>query len=173
MAVAIENETEPRLTQARATILSLVFRYWLLCGGTAVLSGYFALVGTLADEFSKQITRNISVTLAFLAVLALFLGIPAILASGIVERKSQAQLVKAGVRIASDLVVFSCAFVLLLFSYGIFILVLQLSTGQFLFGNEDVQYRHLMILSAYAGTMFGVFAGWKGRTSQGLALGNV
>ena len=151
-------------------ISSMIWRYCLLCGGVAIGSGYLALIGALAEDFSQQVIRNISIVLGVMGVLALLSGIPVMFVAGMVQRKSQGAITKAGTRVAADVVVFVCAFVLLLVLYGICIAVLQLSTVQFLFGDEEVQYRHLIILSAYAGTMFGVYGGWKGRVSHGLSL---
>ena len=155
----------------RATISSMIWRYCLLCGGVAIASAYLALIGALAEDFSQQVIRNISIALGIMGILALFVGIPVMIVAGIIQRKSQGAITKAGTRIVSDIAVSFCAVVLLLFLYGICIAVLQLSAAQFLFGNtEEVQYRHLIILSAYAGTMFGVYGGWKGRASRGLSL---
>ena len=165
-----KNEGQRLSRPFRTTISSIIWRYFLLCGGVAVASGYIALVGTLAEEFSEQIIRNVSLTLAILAIFALVAGVPVIALSGFMQSKRAGVITQTGTRILSDVIVGSFAFLLLMGLLGIGILLLQLSTGQFFLGNNETQYRHLMLLSSYAGALFGVAAGWKGKTSHGLSL---
>ena len=162
------DESEGELRPVSRPISFIIWRYFLLCGAIAVLSGYVALVGTFAEEFSRQIIWVLSYTLIVLTVLALILGIIAIGLRGLVQRKSSGRVARVSARIFSDLIVGSCALWLLLFSLGSGIALMQLSIGQFLLGDEEIQYRHLMMLSAYAGALFGITAGWKSKLSYGL-----
>ena len=164
------GEGQKQTRPFRTIISSIIWRYCLLCGGVAVASGYIVLVGTLAEEFSEKIIRNVSFILAFLAALALVVGVPVIALSGFIQSKTSGDVSRIGARIFSDIIVGSFALLLLLVLLAFGILLLQLSTGQFLLGEEETQYRHLMMLSAYAGALFGVAAGWKGKSSHGLGL---
>ena len=134
-----------------------------------LFAGYAALVGTLAEELSKQIIRLLSITLAFMAGFALLVGIPTIALRKFIQRRDSSVVLQTGARLVGDIIVLLCILPLLLFSIGVVIALLQLSTGQFLFGNEETQYRHLMMLSAYAGAFFGTSAGWKSKTFYGLS----
>ena len=167
------GEGQKQTRPFRTIISSIIWRYCLLCGGVAVASGYIVLVGTLAEEFSEKIIRNFSFTLAFLAALALVVGVPVIALSGFIQSKTSGDVSRIGARIFSDVIVGSFALLLLLVLLAFGILLLQLSTGQFLLGEEETQYRHLMMLSAYAGALFGVAAGWKGKSSHWIGFGSL
>lgn len=158
--------------QSRAStssVSSRILKYCLLCGAAAVLSGYMALVGTIAEDFSGQIIRNYSFTFAFFAIFAIPVGVASIFLSGLLVSKWSNSVVQTGAQILSDLVVGSFAVLLLTLAFVGANLLLQLSFGQFLFGDEEIQYRHLMMLSAYGGTLFGIFAGWNSKSTHRLS----
>ena len=163
------DEDQKQSRRPRITTSSRILRYCLLCGAVAVLAGHIALVGILAEGFSEQIIRNISLTVAVFAILALPVGVSAIALSGFIERRSSSSIIQTIARIFSDLLVGPLAFFSLLLLWGSGNALFQLSIGQFLLGDEEIQFRHLMILSAYGGTLFGIFAGWKGKSSHGLS----
>ena len=57
----LQEQTRP----FKAKISSIIWSYSLICGAVVLLAGYAALVGTLAEELSKQIIWLLSITLAF------------------------------------------------------------------------------------------------------------
>ena len=123
----------------------------------------------MAEGFSEQIIRSIGIAVASFAVFALPVGALAITLNGLIESKCSSSLIQTIARILSDLVVVSVLLFLLFLLWGSGNLLLQLSLGQFLLGDDEVQYRHLMILSAYGGTLFGIYAAWRGRSAHGLS----
>ena len=157
----LQEQTRP----FKAKISSIIWSYSLICGAVVLLAGYAALVGTLAEELSKQIIWLLSITLAVIAGLALLVGVPAIALREFVTRRDSNVVLQKGAGLVGDIVALLCILPLLLFSMGVVITLLQLSTGQFLTGDEETRYRHLMMLSAYAGAFFGISAGWKSKRS--------
>ena len=157
----LQEQTRP----FKAKISSIIWSYSLICGAVVLLAGYAALVGTLAEELSKQIIWLLSITLAFIAGLALLVGVPAIALREFVTRRDSNVVLQKGAGLVGDIVVLLCILPLPLFSIVVVITLLQLSTGQFLTGDEETRYRHLMMLSAYAGAFFGISAGWKSKRS--------
>ena len=159
------KELQEQTPPFRAKVSSIIWRYSLICGAVVLLAGYAALVGTLAEELSKQTIWLLSITLIVLAVLALLVGVPAIGLREFVTRRDSNIVLQKGAGLVGDIVVVLCILPLLLFSMVVVLTLLQLSTGQFLIGDEETRYRHLMMLSAYAGAFFGVSAGWKSKRS--------
>ena len=147
---------------------SRIWRYFLFCGTVAVLSGYILLVGTLAEEISRQIIWALSFSLMVLAGLTLTIGMVAIAVNGFVQKRISGRIPQAGVSVATDLVIIVCLLPLLIGFLGFCITVMQLSLGQFLIREEEIQYRHLIVLSAYAGAIFGITAGCKSKISYGM-----
>ena len=147
---------------------SRIWRYFLFCGAVAVLSGYILLVGTLAEEVSRQIIWIFSFSLMVLAGLALTIGMVAIAVNGFIQKRISGRIAQAGVSVATDLVIVVCLLPLLMGFLGFCIAVMQLSLGQFLIGGEEIRYRHLIVLSAYAGAIFGITAGCKSKISYGM-----
>ena len=147
---------------------SRVWRCFLFCGAVAVLSGYILLVGTLAEELSRQIIWALSFSLMVLAGLTLTIGMVAIAVNGFIKKRISGRIPQAGVSVATDLVIVVCLLPLLMGFLGLCITVMQLSLGQFLIREEGIQYRHLIVLSAYAGAIFGITAGCKSKISYGM-----
>ena len=162
----VKHQREAR--PVRRTTSSKIKIYCLLCGSAAILAGHTALIGVMAEGFSEHIIRNISLTVAVFSILALPIGVLAIALSGFIERRSSNSIIQAIARIFSDLIVGPLAIFLLLLLWGSGNALFQLSLGQFLLGENDIQFRHLMILSAYSGTLFGIYAGWNGKSSHRL-----
>ena len=126
------SDSEELLEQTRpfkAKISSIIRSYSLICGAVVLLAGYAALVGTLAEELSKQIIWLLSITLAFIAGLALLVGVPAIALREFVTRRDSNVVLQKGAGLVGDIVVLLCILPLLLFSMGVVITLLQLSTG--------------------------------------------
>lgn len=158
----LPNDTE--LTSVRQTFL-------LICGGVGLFSAYIALVGSLGDELSQRITKALSFGIVGALILTAIGAVCVIALSAIAVRKIHNRPARYIVTIVTEVLIGLSAFFLLLVIYASGITVLQLSTGQFLLGSEEEQYRHLIILSAHAGSAFGVHAVWTGKKTYRLGWG--
>ncbi len=143
----------------------------MLCGGVGLFTAYIALVGSLGDELSKRITNGLSIGITAILILTVVGAVFITGLSAIALKEARNRAVKYIVVIVVELFVGLSALFLLLLIYASGIAVLQLSTGQFLLGGEEEQYRHLIILSAHAGSAFGVHAIWIGKKTYRLAWG--
>ena len=159
------EEHQEQTLPTRPSATTIIWRYSLICGAAVVFAGYAFLVGTLAEDFSKQIIWVLNIPLVFLGVLALLIGVPAIALRECLVRRASNVVLRTGAEWVGDIIVALCILPLLLYPIAVVMGLLQLSTGQFLFGDEETRYRHLMMLSAYAGAFFGVSAGWKSKRS--------
>lgn len=144
-------------------------RALLLCGVAVPLAAYTTLVGSIGGDFSQQFTRGLSFFLAVMLILTA-------LATFVVSALSLKAARHTGERGATSILVFGeflivcCAIVLVFAMYGSGLALLQLSTLGFLAGTEEEQYRHLIILSMYGGTVFGIRAFWVQWRTHGLKL---
>ena len=163
-----QNEGERKSQPTERPISFRIWRYFLLCGAVALFTGLISLVATFAEEQSRHIIWSFSYALAFSAVLAFLLGAVAIALSRYLQRRNSGRVAQTVALVCSDLIVGLSALWLLLSSLGFGNVLIQLSLVQFLLGEEEIQYRHLMMLSAYAGSIFGVAAGWKSKTAYGI-----
>ena len=163
-----ERDDEPVKDQRQVrpvtrTTSSRIRFYSLLCVGAALASGYMALVGSIADETSKQAIRNFSFGVASLAIIALLVGVLAIAICGLIENRTSSRIMQIGARLFSDIVIAAFLLLLVMSVYAGGNLLLQLGIGQFLLGGEETQYRHLMLLSISSGTVFAAIAGWRSK----------
>ena len=168
-----ERDDEPvkdqsKVRPVRMSTSSRIRLYSLLCAGAALASGYIALVGSIADEASKQVIRNFGFGVASLAVMALLVGVLAIATSGFIENRSSSRIIQTGARVFSDLVIVAFLLLLLMSLFAGGNLLLQVGIGQFMLGDEETRYRHLMLLSISSGTVFAVIAGWRSKRDYGL-----
>lgn len=147
----------------RVKTSTIIWRYCSICGAVVLFAGYVALVGTLAEEFSKRLIWFLSIGLGLLAVFALLVGAPAIAAREYLMRRDSNVVIRTGAGLVGDLIVGLCVLLVFFYTMGVVITLLQLSAGQFLLGDEEIRYRHLMMLSAYAGAFFGISASWRSK----------
>ena len=157
------------VTRATSSVIRL---YSLLCVGAALASGYMALVGSIADETSKQAIRSFSFGLASLAIIALLVGVSAIAINGLIQSRNSSRTIQKVVLVVSGIIVVGSVFILLLSLVAGGNLLLQLGIVQFLLGDEETQYRHLLMLSISLGTVFAVIAGWRSKKDYRLGWCN-
>ena len=163
-----ERDDKPVKDQRQAptatkTTFSRIRFYSLLCVGALLASGYMALMGSIADETSKQAIIEFSFGVAFLAVIALLVGVLAIAICGLIESRSSTRIIQKGARFFSGIVIVTFLILLLMSLYAGGNLLLQVGMVQFFFGDEETHYRHLMVLSIPLGTVFAVIAGWRSK----------
>ena len=159
------------MTPATNKLSRILIRYCLLYVGIVLAISYVVLLGTLAEEFSERVIRNLSIFAFVLAGLAFLSGLFILPVHVRISRTSPAStMTKVGRLVSTGIVSLPTAFLLLMLC-GACIALWQLSFGQFLLGSAEEQYPHLIILSGYAGATFGIYAGWNAKTSHDLAWG--
>lgn len=159
------------MTPNTTSTSKIILWYGLFYVGIALLIGYVALLGTLADGITEQAIRDLSIGVGSFAGFAFLLGLLFLLAHiRISGTPTDSMNVKAARILSKTAVLLPTSLVLLLMFSG-YIAVWQLSLGQFLLGADDERYRHLIILSGYAGATFGIYAGWNAKTSVNLKWG--
>ena len=132
----------------------------LLCGAVGLLTAYIALVGSLGDDFSRNVTYGISVLILILLVFALAIGLLIAFVSLVTIRRTSNRTVRSVVALLAEVLISLTAIFLLFLISGIGIAILQLSTGQVAFGTDEETYRHIIIISAYGGAACGIHATW-------------
>ena len=111
---------------------------------------------------------NLGTGVLTIILLGLGAGITAIWAGSLAERKIKASITRTTVLILLDAVLSLCILGVAFIPLTLTVPIIQLSLGQFLIGEPDVQYRHPMILSIHSGMLFCIYAFWNGWQSQSL-----